>query len=248
MKVIRFNSPKRFFTRDMTTQAGSGNHSTFDDFEMDYEMVAGDPDNPTNTYKDINSTFDITNYTGTNLQMAVIALNNAGLSPKTVGMLNVEAINSSDESGRGKEVASLRTRDMKLKLWRKSFEQLFVKILQFDDVVNKGVAAGEYKINVNFNDYVVPSFEERIKVGIEAVNGGAMDIKEMVDTIYLDDKSDLQKEELVKNIKIENGIPLTEVPELVVTETPTEVAPIVTDEEALDNVIEEVENDESTAT
>lgn len=240
MKVIRFNSPKRFFTRDMTAQAGSGNHTTFDDFEMDYEMVAGDPDNPTNTYKDINSTFDITNYTGTNLQMAVIALNNAGLSPKTIGMLNVEAINSSDESSRGKEVASLRTRDLKLKLWRKTFEELFVKILQFDDVVNHSREAGEYKINVNFNEYVVPSFEERIKVGIEAVNGGAMDIKEMVNSIYLDDKSDIEKDELIQRIKIENEIPFVEAPTLIVTETTEEEQTDIEEVEA--TIEEEIDN------
>jgi hypothetical protein len=242
MKVIRFNSPKRFFTRDMTAQAGRGNASPFDDFEMDYEMVANDPDNPTNTYKDINSTFDITNYTGTDLTLTVKALNNAGLSPKTIGMLNVEAINSSDESSRGKEVASLRTRDLKLKLWRKTLSELCIKILQFDDVVNKKREPLEYKVNINFNDYVVPSFEERMSVAGDGINKGVMDIKEAVDAVYLDDKSDLEKKNLVERLKIENGIPLTVAPEIVVTEEIP--APVI--DETIETV--EEENDDTTTT
>jgi hypothetical protein len=244
MKVIRFNSPKRFFTNDMTATNAQGNKAPFDDFEMDYEMVDGDADNPTNTYKDINSTFDITNYTGTDLTLATKALNNAGLSPKTVGMLNVEAINSSDESSRGKEVASLRTRDLKLKLWRKTLSELCIKILQFDDVVNKKRTPLEYKVNINFNDYVVPSFEERINVAGNAINQGLMDIQEGVDTVYLDDKSDLEKKALVERLKIENGIPLTVAPEIVVTEE----TPAIIPEEVIDEAIEEVEDDNTTTT
>jgi hypothetical protein len=244
MKVIRFNSPKRFFTNDMTATNSQGNKEPFDDFEMDYEMVDGDPDNQTNTYKDINSTFDITNYTGTDLTLATKALNNAGLSPKTVGMLNVEAINSSDESSRGKEVASLRTRDLKLKLWRKTLSELCIKILQFDDVVNKKREPLDYKVNINFNDYVVPSFEERINVAGNAINQGLMDIKEGVEAVYLDDKSDLEKKALVERLKIENGIPLTVAPEIVVTEE----APVVIPEEVINETIEEVEDDNTTTT
>jgi hypothetical protein len=228
----------------MTATNSQGNKAPFDDFEMDYEMVSSDPDNQTNTYKDINSTFDITNYTGTDLTLATKALNNAGLSPKTVGMLNVEAINSSDESSRGKEVASLRTRDLKLKLWRKTLSELCIKILQFDDVVNKKRTPLEYKVNINFNDYVVPSFEERINVAGNAINQGLMDIQEGVDTVYLDDKSDLEKKALVERLKIENGIPLTVAPEIVVTEE----TPAIIPEEVIDEAIEEVEDDNTTTT
>jgi hypothetical protein len=159
-------------------------------------------------------------------------------------MLNVEAINSSDESSRGKEVASLRTRDLKLKLWRKTLSELCIKILQFDDVVNKKREPLDYKVNINFNDYVVPSFEERISVAGNAINQGLMDIKEGVDTVYLDDKSDLEKKNLVERLKIENGIPLTVAPEIVVTEE----TPVVIPEEVIDETIEEVEDDDTTTT
>jgi hypothetical protein len=94
-------------------------------------------------------------------------------------------------------------------LWREALNDLFVKVLQFDDVVNRGTIAGEYEIKISFNDYSIPSFEQRIQTATSALNGGLVDVKHAIDLLFLDDLTDEEKELLVKNIKIENGIPIT---------------------------------------
>jgi hypothetical protein len=98
---------------------------------------------------------------------------------------------------------------MKLKLWREALSELFVKLLQFDDVVNKGQTAGEYSVSISFNDFAIPSMEQRIETATKALNAGLVDVKHAVDMLFLDDLTEEEKAVMVQNIKIEVGIPVT---------------------------------------
>jgi len=124
-------------------------------------------------------------------------------------LTGLEAIAASADSQREREKTTLRTREMKLKLWREALSELFVKLLQFDDVVNKGTAPGEYEISISFNDYSIPSMEQRIETATKALNGGLVDVKHAVDMLFLDDLTEEEKSIMVQSIKIENGIPVS---------------------------------------
>ena len=209
MTAIRFARPKRFISEDLLVNTVAGRKAQFDDFETDYEIVQTDPDNVSEQYKQFDTTVDIFVYKEAFTTLVQQALNNAGLSPTSVGLTGLEALAASADSQREREKTTLRTREMKLKLWRESLTDLFVKVLQFDDVVNRGTAPGEYKIKIMFNDYSIPSFEQRIQTATNALNGGLVDVRHAIDLLFLDDLTDEEKELLVKNIKIENGIPIT---------------------------------------
>jgi hypothetical protein len=135
---------------------------------------------------------------------------------------------------------------MKLKLWRQALKELFVKVLQFDDVVNRGTAPGEYEISVSFNDYSIPSFEQRIDTATSALNGGLVDVRHAIDILFLDDLNDEEKDLLVKNIKIENGIPITpdEVEDIANVVPDSVEATILEPEEPFIEEEEEIEEEE----
>jgi hypothetical protein len=256
MTAIRFARPKRFISEDLLVNTATGRKAQFDDFETDYEIVQTDPDNATEQYKQFDAQIDILLYKESFTTLVQQALNNAGLSPTSVGLTGLEALASSADSQREREKTTLRTREMKLKLWREALSDLFTKLLQFDDVVNKGQTAGEYEIKINFNDYSIPSFEQRIETATNALNGGLVDVRHAIDLLFLDDMTDEEKELLVQNIKIENGIPITpDEVENVAQNLPQEVAeieeenaePIPEEEEELEEEPEE-EDEERTTT
>jgi hypothetical protein len=251
MTAIRFARPKRFISEDLLVNTASGRKAQFDDFETDYEIVQTDPDNQSEQYKQFDAAVDIFVYKEAFTTLVQQALNNAGLSPTSVGLTGLEALAASADSQREREKTTLRTREMKLKLWREALSDLFTKLLQFDDVVNKGTAPGEYEISISFNDYSIPSFEQRIETATSALNGGLVDVKHAVDMLFLDDLTDEEKELLVQSIKIENGIPITpdEVDGLAENLPDTVVADIDEPEEPfLEEEEEEEQDEERTAT
>jgi hypothetical protein len=209
MTAIRFARPKRFISEDLLVNTPTGRKAQFDDFEQDYEIVQNDPDNQTQQYQQFDTVLDVHPYKEAFTTLVQQALNNAGLSPTSVGLTGLEALAASADSQREREKTTLRTREMKLKLYREALTELFVKVLQFDDVVNRNQAAGEYEISVSFNDYTIPSFEQRIETATAALNGGLVDVKHAIDLLFLDDLTDEEKALLVESIKIENGIPIS---------------------------------------
>ena len=208
MTAIRFARPKRFISEDLLQNTPTGRKAQFDDFETDYEIVQSDPDNASQQYQQFDSSIDVEVYKQAYVTLIQQALNNAGLSPTSVGLTGLEAIAASADSQREREKTTLRTREMKLKLWREALSELFVKLLQFDDVINRGTAPGEYEISISFNDYSIPSMEQRIDTATKALNGGLVDVKHAVDMLFLDDLTDEEKAIMVQSIKVENGIPI----------------------------------------
>ena len=208
MTAIRFARPKRFISEDLLQNTPTGRKAQFNDFETDYEIVQSDPDNATQQYQQFDAQIDVDVYKQAFVTLLQQALNNAGLSPTSVGLTGLEAIAASADSQREREKTTLRTREMKLKLWREALNELFVKLLQFDDVINRGTAPGEYEISISFNDYSIPSMEQRIQTATAALNGGLVDVKHAVDMLFLDALTEEEKQVMVQAIKIENGVPI----------------------------------------
>jgi hypothetical protein len=131
-----------------------------------------------------------------------------GLSPVTVGLPGYDSVNASAQSQREKEKLSLRTRAAKLKLWEKCLEDLFVKVLKFDDYLN-GREIGEYQIDVEFDEYASPTQEELIQTLGKAVESGILSIQEAQEEYFGSSKSNGELDRMYVRTKIEKGIPLT---------------------------------------
>lgn len=208
--AIRFARPKRFISEDLLVNNFTGSKAEFDDFETDYELVQSDPDSESGTYKQFDSKLDVTVYTEAFKSLLVQALNNSGLSPASVGVTGLEALNASEGTQREKEKTTLRTRELKLGLWQSALKELFGKLLKFDDVVNGNGVSNDYEVAITFNDYAIPSMEQRIETAGKALNQGLIDVYKAVDLLFMDDMTEEEKMLMVKNIKTENGVPLVE--------------------------------------
>ena len=143
-------------------------------------------------------------YLETYKKLLETALNNAGLSPQTVGVTGLESVSASEESQELREKTSIRTRERKVKLWTKYLPVLFDLMLTLDDIKNGG-NPGEYHINVVFNDYKIQTIDDKTRIANSGVLGKTWDIKTAVDYIH-DDLTDEEKTLMAVNIKIENGI------------------------------------------
>lgn len=135
-------------------------------------------------------------------------LNNAGLSPQTIGMTGIDSTASSADSQELREKTSIRTREKKIDIWQPTLEKLFELVLMLDDFKN-GRPHREYYINVAFGDYKISTFEDKIDTVTKAIAGNAMDIRTAVERLY-PEKSEEELDIMVRNIKLETGTPLLE--------------------------------------
>jgi len=131
-------------------------------------------------------------------------LNNAGLSPQTVGVTGLEAVAASEESQELREKTSIRTREKKVDMWEKTLNKLFELMLKLDDY-RMGKAVIDYTIKTIFNDYKIQTIDDKTRIATAGINGKSWDIKSAVDYIH-DDLTEEEKTLMRVNIKIENGI------------------------------------------
>ena len=129
-----------------------------------------------------------------------------GLAPVTVGMQNIESISASADLKKEREKSTLRTRAKKIKLWRQALSDLFERVLMYDDYLNNR-AIGEYEIEIEFPQYAMPTIDERIGTIGQAVQLNIMSIEKAVEELY-PDLTDEERNQIVVDIKLEQGIPL----------------------------------------
>ena len=173
-----------------------------------------------------------------------------GLNPLSAGLPGFESVQASAQSQREREKTSLRTRENRLQGWKHDMETLFERVLMYDDYLNKN-KLGEYKVEVSFSEWAVPTLDERIETITKAIQGNAMDVNTAVEELY-DGRSEEEKAFITVAIKLENGIPLLEDDYIRAGMTPpqtveqvSEETPTVeeTEEELEDEIIEEDADD-----
>ena len=131
-------------------------------------------------------------------------LNNAGLSPQSVGVTGLESTAASEESQELREKTSIRTREKKIKLWVQTLNKLFDLILKLDDL-RQGTTINEYTVRTLFNDYKIQTIKDKTEIANAGRTNGTWDIKSAVDYIH-DDLTEEERVLMRVNIKIENGI------------------------------------------
>lgn len=134
------------------------------------------------------------------------------ISPSTLG-IDVKKLDNAD-SQREKEKATQYTRGKVLDVLEKVIPKVVcICLMAYDKAENK--TAGEYKAIVDFKEYANPSFEATVETISKArPNQNIMSVEKMVDTMYGDSLSEIEKEEEVKRIKEEQGIIEKEEPSL----------------------------------
>jgi A118 family predicted phage portal protein len=181
-----------------------------------------------------------------------IVLNNAGLSPQTIGLTGLDSTAASEESQELREKTSIRTREKKIQLWRMTLNELFEMLLILDDVKN-GRTSQDYYVDVLFNDYKIQTLDDKTKIASAGIVGKTWDIMSAVRYVHDEMPEEEQILTAIK-IKIENGVNVfTKEEELIyrkfvsetLEETPQEQDDIEEiDDEIDDEIGENIEEDE----
>lgn len=150
----------------------------------------------------------VESYEKTIKELTARILTIAGISPLSAGLPGFESVQASAQSQREREKTSLRTRKNRLDGWKITLQNLFNKLLKYDDWLN-GKKIGEYDVNISFSEWAVPTLDDRIDSLVKAVQGDVMDVATAVEELY-SKKSDEEKALIILAIKLESGIPLLE--------------------------------------
>ncbi len=140
-------------------------------------------------------------------------INNAGLSPLTVGVTGLESIDASAESQQEREKVSIRTRNKKIELWTEFLEQYLKIALEFR-MMMKGMQQNEeqsydvgdvpeFDIITTFNDYIIKSKNDRTLEVREGL-GSAWDIASAVNYVH-DDMTERERMAISARVKLENN-------------------------------------------
>ena len=132
-------------------------------------------------------------------------LANVSLSPATIGLAGFDSVDAAADSQRARKETSIVARNEKADGWSTFLENFLPKLLQLDDVMNNK-AMGEYKVNVEFDKYATPNFEDIVDTVVKAVQGGVMSVKQAVEKLY-EELTPEEVKQVILDIKGERSIP-----------------------------------------
>ena len=174
IQEFRDGKLNRYFPEEMMAKnLLTGKYSSPDEFKKDHVLYADSPSENVDKQKILYEQGDIR--TDKHIESYKIwvtqILNNAGLSPLTVGITGLEAIDSSAESQQEREKVSIRTRNKKIEGWTEYLEDFLTTALEFR-LMTKNMTlskSGVYTVGklqdfdliVTFNDYILKSRRDR---------------------------------------------------------------------------------------
>ena len=141
-------------------------------------------------------------------------LNNAGLSPLTVGITGFESIDASAESQQEREKVSIRTSNKKVGMWTEFLQKILTIALELrlmtknmqenaENVYNIK-ALPEFELLATFNDYIIKSKSDRT-VEVQNGIGSGWDILTGVKYIH-SDKTPREQLAISARVKLEQGL------------------------------------------
>lgn len=140
-------------------------------------------------------------------------LNNAGLSPLTVGLTGLESIDASAESQQEREKVSIRTRNKKIGLWQEFLEDILPVALELHMMMKTATndelgtiqvgSVPDFDLIVTFDDYIVKSKKDRTEEANTGINT-SWDVLTAVKYVHTD-KTEREQLAISARIKIANN-------------------------------------------
>ena len=205
----------RYFPKEFMNKNNQGQSLYPDDFDKDHTLYEDSPSENVDKQKiqysqgDIRVDKHIESYKIWVTQV----LNNAGLSPLTVGLTGLESIDASAESQQEREKVSIRTRNKKIVLWTEFLQEYLKTVLEFrlmtenmkpnDDETYSVDKIPEFDVIVNFKDYIIKSKNDRT-LEVQQGLGTSWDIATGVNYVH-DDKTKREQMAIAAKIKLENN-------------------------------------------
>jgi hypothetical protein len=206
----------RYFPEEYMPKNTNGESQMPDDFKKQHIIYADSPSENVDKQKILyeQGRVDTDKHMNSYKIWVVQALNNAGLSPLTVGITGLESIDSSAESQQEREKVSIRTRNKKIELWKEFLQDFMQTALEFHLMTKdmKENKDGEYeigkvpefKIISTFEDYIIKSKKDRTSEVTEGINV-VWDILTGVQYVHTD-KTEKEQLAMSARIKLERGV------------------------------------------
>lgn len=217
VNYIRKAKPNTFISEDIAKKDKSGKPLPLNEFDNIITILDGTPEGAaTNITRDIPK-IEVEGYLSTFRELRQTILAKVGVSPASIG-IDAAGANASGDALNIRERVSSSTRSEKLAIWREKLDMFLYSVLIFDDFINKGEQSnGFYKLEeivdfgvlVDFGPYHEKSVKEKIEIFGKAIENKTASISFAVEQIYGKTLTPQEKEQLVKEIKEENGIVIT---------------------------------------
>ena len=232
VEEIRTNKTMRMIPEDFIPRDQAGNFYKLNQYITNFVKYKSDIDQDAKNKIDTTVIPDKTadHYEKWRILVANVC-NACGLSPISLGITGLESIASSDKTTREKNKTSLETRSAKIELWKPFLEKMLLKLLEFTTYLQAQyptsvpmgfpritVEWANTDVNVQFNDYLVNSVEDKINTWGQAKATGVASVETVVNQIWGDELSDDDKMMEVNRIKLETGLPMEDPSVLNLTE------------------------------
>lgn len=216
MQEFRDGKLHRYFPEELMLKKVNGNYDYPDDFKKDHILYDDSSSDNAEKQKIQYSQGELraNEYIESYKIWVTQILNNAGLSPLTVGVTGLESIAASEQSQQEREKVSIRTRNKKIELWVEFLQDFLKTALEFRLMTKnmKQLESGEYSVNskddfdiiVTFNDYIIKSKRDRTQEVQEGIST-SWDVLSGVQYVH-NDLTQRQQLALSARIKLENGI------------------------------------------
>ena len=204
----------RYFPEEFVPKNAEGNAMTPDEFKVNHVIYQDSPSENVEKQRIIYEQGDIRIEKHLEAYKMVVtqAINNAGLSPLTVGITGLEAIDASSESQQEREKVSIRTRNKKIELWKEFLQDFMKTVLEFHMMTKdmKQITTTEFTVSnvpefdiiASFEDYIIKSSKDRTDE-VTLGTGVTWDILTGVRYVH-ENKTDREQLAISARIKLEN--------------------------------------------
>jgi len=205
----------RYFPEELMIKNSNGDYNYPSNFKKDHILYSDSPSENIDKQKiqyaqgDVRADKHIESFKA----WEMLLLNNAGLSPLTVGATGLEGIDASAQSQQEREKVSIRTRNKKIELWKEFLEDYLQTVLEFhlmtksmkkNDVETYDVGTiPEFEIIVSFNDYIIKSRADRTEE-VRNGMGTSWDVLTAVKYVH-DNLTEREQLALSARLKLENN-------------------------------------------
>lgn len=216
IQEFRDSKLHRYFPKELMSRTSSGELQYPSDFENEHILYEDSPSENVDKQKIIYSqgALRTTDHIESYKVWVTQILNNAGLSPLTVGITGLESIDASADSQQEREKVSIRTRNEKIEVWTEFLEEFLKIALEFylmtmnmeqnDENTYAVDKLPEFEVKVSFNDYIIKSQADRtdeVRNGL----GTSWDILSGVRYVH-QNKTEREQLAISARIKLERGV------------------------------------------
>lgn len=218
VREVRANATKRYVPTTMIPRDEHGEPLPFDEFCESYVKTEGDVDQGAVNKIEVEQVADKTaSFMEKWKAVLSTVCNKAKISPFSLGVTWLEAVNPSAESQRERNKMTLDMRAGKLALWKPFLEELLVRSLQLyawmgshtkvvrDGMPELSLAWENTAVTVEFGEYIEESVEQRILTWGGALAQGVVSTSEAVRSIH-PDWTEKAVENEVNLIRYERGM------------------------------------------